>query len=380
MLRRFRTWSQALRIEPKNPRLLNTRGYLHLVRGDLDAALADFNVAVGIDLKYPQPYNNRGLVWISRGEPAKAVADFDSALRIDPDYVDALNNRGYALTQLKKYGEAIASLTRATELDQNYVNAWNNRGLAYHFDGKFEQAASDFTRSIELEPENRKYFIHRAESLAELGKERESQADMAHALWLDRLAPVNARLKLNPQDADALLQRARLRLSAEQYDAALADVAAVLSLVPASSTAAADAYVTKAQILVAQKDYAAAVSAATVAIEQGQQVSAASVRGDAYFLMQKYELAISDYQAARRIDAQVQQAFNMHAEELEKSGQIEQAGFFREQAEALNPEAANAAGEQEARTASPFPTDATSTDDGTEPAAADAPKTASNDE
>jgi tetratricopeptide (TPR) repeat protein len=348
----------ALALEPQNARTLNTRGYLKMSQGDLPGAMEDFTAAVGIDLSYPQPYNNRGLVRISEGAAEKALHDFDAALRIDPNYIDAHNNRGYTLMLLKRHEEAVATLTRAIELDPRYVNAWNNRGLTLKELGRFEEACADFTQAIELQPSNSKYYLHRSEALTALGRTDESRSDVEHVVWMERLAIVNRRVTAAPNDARGWLERADHMRQGKRFDAALSDVKTAIQLLGAGQPAASDAYVLQARVLLEQGHVEQAIESANVALQGGPNEQASSVRGDAYFQLQKFEAAVEDYKLARRLDPLVRQAYEMRAKELETSGEIEQAGYFREQAGQLAPEklTQTAASDVEAP---PFPIDVT---------------------
>ncbi len=56
--------------------------------GDSQAelALADLNQAIELGPPRAEIYNNRGVVHVSRGELDQAIADFDEAIRIYPEF------------------------------------------------------------------------------------------------------------------------------------------------------------------------------------------------------------------------------------------------------------------------------------------------------
>ncbi|MCA9055533.1 MAG: tetratricopeptide repeat protein [Planctomycetaceae bacterium] len=350
--------TKAIELDPRNARACNTRGYLRMALKEFDAAIEDFSTAVSIDLKYPQPYNNRGLVRISLGEPDKALLDFDAALRIDPDYIDAHNNRGYTLTLLNRHDDAVAALTHAIELDPKYVNAWNNRGLAHKSAGRFDEAVADFNHAIELQPSNTKYYLHRSEALAELGRDAESKADIEHVVWLERLAVADKRVASTGEIPSSWLARAEHMRAGKRYDAALSDVVRAIQLLGPGTPEACDAYVLQARILLEQGHIERAIEAANQALQCRPEQQAYSVRGDAHYQLQNFERAVDDYQQARRLDPMVQQAFTLHAEQLEAKGDIQQAGYFREQASRMSFESRPAAASESAAPL-PFPVDVT---------------------
>ena len=60
------------------------RGYLRIMEGQLDEALADFNEAIGIDPNSVYAHWNRGDVYRKKGELWRARADYEKALSLEP--------------------------------------------------------------------------------------------------------------------------------------------------------------------------------------------------------------------------------------------------------------------------------------------------------
>src|SRR5262245_28372185 len=55
-------------------------------------------------------HNNRGVAQRSRGDLAAAIADYDEAVRLNPDYARAYSNRGNAFYERGEHDRAIADL------------------------------------------------------------------------------------------------------------------------------------------------------------------------------------------------------------------------------------------------------------------------------
>lgn len=68
----------------------NNRANARFVKGDNDAALADYNKALEIDPRYAEIYANRGIVWLRMGQKAKADADFAACLALKPGIQSSL--------------------------------------------------------------------------------------------------------------------------------------------------------------------------------------------------------------------------------------------------------------------------------------------------
>ena len=163
----------------------------------------------------------------------------------------------------------------------------------------------------------------------------------------------------SPDKASAWLTRAEHMRMGKRFDAALSDVTRAIQLIGPGAPEASDAYVLQARILLEQGHIERAIEAANRALEARPEVQAYSVRGDAYFQLQNYERAVEDYQQARRLDTDVQQAYLLHADALEAKGNVEQAGYFREQAGRLIPKKRPAASAEDGTDPPPFPVDVT---------------------
>lgn len=95
----------AVRRNPADAELRTTFGRLHLLTGDL----------------------------------AAAVAEFHAALQAAPNHVSALNNLGVALNLLGDFGSARLALERALALDPNHVDAHTNYGQLLLQQGAFAE-------------------------------------------------------------------------------------------------------------------------------------------------------------------------------------------------------------------------------------------------
>jgi len=110
-------FKRALRLDP-NAEVRNNYGYLLLRTGDLDGAIAQFEIAL-TDLTYRKP----------------AVV---------------LSNLGQALHRAGRYEEAVLRLSAAIERAPNVCQARFNRGLSYAALGTRDRALEDFEVVINL--------------------------------------------------------------------------------------------------------------------------------------------------------------------------------------------------------------------------------------
>ena len=72
------TYSDALKSDPDNVRILEGRGIAYERKGQDDLAMADYNAALQKRPNYPAPYNNRG-TFICAGARCRARSTISSA-------------------------------------------------------------------------------------------------------------------------------------------------------------------------------------------------------------------------------------------------------------------------------------------------------------
>jgi tetratricopeptide (TPR) repeat protein len=87
---------EELRKEPKSAQLLNNRCWYRATNNvELDRALEDCDASLAIE-RYPANLDSRGMVHLRRGDFDKAIGDYDAALKINTKLAPALYGRGLA--------------------------------------------------------------------------------------------------------------------------------------------------------------------------------------------------------------------------------------------------------------------------------------------
>jgi len=306
----------AIRLTPDDAKLLNTRGYFLLLSKQYDRAESDFSDAIGIDLMYAQPYNNRGLIWVAQGKYKQAIQDFDNALKAKPDYLDAHNNRGFALLQTDQAQAAVEAFTRVLELDSKYLNALTNRARAHLKLNQPVNAIADFTAAIELEPDTPQHYASRAEAYLADGNQSAAAKDLAHVEWLQTLADLNLRIARSPRDADTWSARGLHLLAEHRLEEASQSFQNALTVVPDHL----QALIGRAKLELENGEYAATISDCTEILKRDHSYETLSLRGDAQFALENYGEAIADYEAARRFDERVADAYRRRAAQFRERG------------------------------------------------------------
>jgi len=137
-------------LEPFHFEVYQGLGSIHEKMGQTDKAIEDYSMAVAINPRAEEVLVSRGILYGKTGLFDKAILDFNKAIEVAPDYPPAYVNRGTAYFRLGQDGTALADFNRAIELDQNYASVYVNRGSLYLKAGNKEGAASDYQKACSL--------------------------------------------------------------------------------------------------------------------------------------------------------------------------------------------------------------------------------------
>lgn len=99
--------------------IYNDRGLAQLELQDIEAAMADFSMAIQLDANDYRAYFNRGCACGRKGDNFGALRDFSKVIRLNPNNGMAYVNRGVARYQLGYYQGAIADLQTASNFFGN---------------------------------------------------------------------------------------------------------------------------------------------------------------------------------------------------------------------------------------------------------------------
>ena len=125
-----------------------------LATGQTERAIAAFDQVIargGAGDQYS--YLFRGRAQMAKGDIDAAMIDFDRALAISPSSTDALLARGMAWTRKRNFESALKDLDQALSKDER-VESYLARGRVYEEQGNAERAMADFRRATELPPKN----------------------------------------------------------------------------------------------------------------------------------------------------------------------------------------------------------------------------------
>lgn len=131
----------------------NWLGLIHMRRGDVPAAEAEFERALQLAPDFGGTMANLGSLYGRAGRLEKAVEILARAVRIEPGNLEARVNLGAALAKLGRLDEAIACLVEARRMGLGTPELLNAMGLAYAQSGRTGEAIEALEESITLKPD-----------------------------------------------------------------------------------------------------------------------------------------------------------------------------------------------------------------------------------
>ncbi len=121
---------EYLQQSPGNAELLNSRCWLRTVNNDnLDLALADCNAALLAAPSDANALDSRGLVHLKRGDFAASLADYEAALVVEPERGHFLYGRGLARIALGMHAQGNADLQRAEQLEPGITRQYQDYNI-----------------------------------------------------------------------------------------------------------------------------------------------------------------------------------------------------------------------------------------------------------
>jgi tetratricopeptide (TPR) repeat protein len=253
----LRHFEQALEIDPRAKRVLNSLGQLALDEGQkeraleyhqralevdprdgvtrhhlamalyqlgrTDEAIRQCQEAVQIDSLDFNAYHDLGWIMYETGKKEEALHFFQIAIGIDPRSAVARANQGVVLLELGRTDEAAASFREVLRLDPKFVLAHAKLGAILHGRQMFAEALGHFQKAFELEPANASLRQNVEAELVNVGTELASRDQVSAAIDHFRRAVllIPGHLDANYRLARALAQNREYEEAAEFFEKAL---------------------------------------------------------------------------------------------------------------------------------------------------------------
>ena len=111
-------YEKAIELTPNLSIAYSQRGFIKIIKGDLNGAMADQLKAIELDPRNDSAFCHRGIVKEKQGDLGGALADYNQSLAMNPSTnIRAYVSRGMLKTKQKDLGGALADLNKAIAID-----------------------------------------------------------------------------------------------------------------------------------------------------------------------------------------------------------------------------------------------------------------------
>ncbi|THB70910.1 MAG: tetratricopeptide repeat protein, partial [Desulfovibrio sp.] len=153
----------------------NARGDFFAVRGDTQAALADFEQALELDPDKAAYWYDRGVLRKESGDLQGALEDLTRAVDLDSSHALAHMERASCLQRLGDSGAAAQDRERLAELDQarqyrpGYSGPIETR-TSWQVNEEYSQAVAHYNDAVRASPNDPGVYVDRGLALMNLGR------------------------------------------------------------------------------------------------------------------------------------------------------------------------------------------------------------------
>lgn len=148
-------YTHTLQVTSNNHVIHYNLGSALQAKGELTAAMLEFQKAIQIYPGYSNAHYNLGVILQSTGNRTAAIGEYREAIRINPDgpNADAMHsNLGLALAGAGHLKAAMQEYQKALQLNPDNANAHYNLGLAYVTSGDMDAATMQFQETLRITP------------------------------------------------------------------------------------------------------------------------------------------------------------------------------------------------------------------------------------
>lgn len=194
-------WTHVIKFEGVSNSLPYwNRGQFYRSQGNYDKALQDYSQAVKINPQNPELFNSRGKTYFdmamsgkfpnqARDLVQKAIKDYTDAVNIPTikpkSKAEVLINRGAANGSQQNFQQSIQDLTEGIKLDPSNENGYFNRSIAYYTMGRIDDALADYNEYLKYQPNNANVWYESGMILRSKKQNPEAIERLTRAIQLD---------------------------------------------------------------------------------------------------------------------------------------------------------------------------------------------------
>lgn len=177
--RRIADANASIKKNPSDSKAYYNRGSLYVGNKEYESAMADYNQAINLDPKFYEAYSGRGYIYLQYKLYAEAIKEFNRAKELNPADSYAADNLAYIGQQIKRSDLSLEEYNNLIKAEPTNPQYYYYRSRLYLKAKNYFQAIEDASKAIEFNSEYKEAYITRAIGYCEIGKWKESTADIA---------------------------------------------------------------------------------------------------------------------------------------------------------------------------------------------------------
>jgi tetratricopeptide (TPR) repeat protein len=202
-----------------SPEVHNNLGRIHLGRGEVEKARAEFEKALRLDPKNAEALLNIAAISTSEGRVAQAEQLVRRALQVDPNSVGALSQLAEIRRDQGDLADAERLFREAISIQGGMPFLYIGLGDVLQRAGRMEDAIASFRSALELDPDSQKAHYNLGVTYANMGRVDEAIVEYEQALVMGD-GTVEAASAHNNLGA-IHLDRGELEKAAERFERAV---------------------------------------------------------------------------------------------------------------------------------------------------------------
>jgi tetratricopeptide (TPR) repeat protein len=198
--------------------------------GDVHSAEATYQRAIAIRPQYWAGYDRLGVFYFHQSRYADAIQAFQRVTALAPENFEGYSNLGAMLSNSGNYAEAIKELQRSIDIRPT-LEAYSNLGSAYFALRKFGDAAQMYQQGLKLDDRDSLIWGNLGDALYWTPDRRAEAA----AAYRKAISVAQAKLQINPHDANLLAFVATYKAMTDEKAGAIADIQQAMQLAAADA-------------------------------------------------------------------------------------------------------------------------------------------------
>ena len=179
-------WTQLIDQLPDEPAVWSNRGNVRISQNKIEAAIRDYERAIGLDPLQPDAYLNRGTAYEAMGDWQAAIDDYNRVLKLSPDDPAAYNNRGNAKGGKGDWQAALQDYEKAITIQPSFSLGYANYGIALFEVGERAKSLQILKSLARKYPNYADVRAALTAALWETGNRGEAESQWVAARGLDR--------------------------------------------------------------------------------------------------------------------------------------------------------------------------------------------------